>query len=69
MHMMRHSSPAMTPVYGRVVIERMKDAVKDHGKSAQSMVYDFERTAAKIGQMMPGMITTPMEYFRIHAKR
>jgi len=54
MHMMRHSSPAMTPVYGRVVIERMKDAVKDHGKSAQSMVYDFERTAAKIGQMIPG---------------
>ena len=41
MHMMRHSSLVMTPVYGCVVPERMKDAVKDFGKSAQSMVVRF----------------------------
>jgi len=69
MHMMRHSSPAMTPVYGRVVIERMKDAVKDHGKSAQSMVYDFEKDRCQNWPNDAREITTPMEYFRIHAKR
>src|SRR5215831_9108864 len=35
--------------------ERMKDAVKDFGKSAQSMVVRFlNGPFAKIGQMMPG---------------
>ena len=31
MHLMRHTTLAMTPTYGRVVLERMKEAVKGLG--------------------------------------
>jgi len=31
MHLMRHTTLAMTPTYGRVVLERMKEAVKNLG--------------------------------------
>jgi hypothetical protein len=69
MHTMLHSSLIMTPVYGRVVIERMKGAVKDLGKFAQSIVYDFERNVAQNWPNDARKVATPMEYFRIHAKR